>query len=258
MALELKSPGRIVYEGGAGGRAQAAVCMALYNYRGYVTTALDSVAAQDLGHIELMVVDDCSNDDSAAVAEAWMRAQAGRFTRTCLMRPESNGGSGNARNLGVSGIRAPFVFMFDADNLLYPRCLRRHLEAISEGGASVAYGIIERFGEDPKLVGPGLMDHEDWRPERFIRGNYLDTMAMLRREHFVEVGGYAKSMIGWEDFDLYCTLVDHGFYGIHVPEILSRYRVHGSSKFHTTSNTERMRPILLKEITRRHPWLKLG
>jgi GT2 family glycosyltransferase len=202
-------------------------------------------------------VDDCSTDDSAAVAEAWMRAHAGRFTRARLMRPQANGGSGAARNLGAFHIDAPYVFMLDADNLLYPRCLRRHLEAISEGGASVAYGIIERFGEDPKLVGWALMGQEPWRADRFVHGNFIDTMAMLRREHLLAVGGYSKSMFSWEDYDLYCTLVDHGYHGIQVPEILSRYRVHGSSKFHTKGSAKDTRPLLLAEMKRRHPWLKL-
>src|SRR5664279_6081068 len=44
-----------------------------------------------------------------------------------------------------------------------------------------------------------------------------------------------RHKLGWEDYDLWCSLIDHGLKGCHVPQILCRYRVHGKSMMRTVT-----------------------
>jgi hypothetical protein len=63
-------------------------------------------------------------------------------------------------------------------------------------------------------------------------------------------------MYGWEDYDLWCKFVEAGIEGVFVPEILCRYRVHGSSMVRT--ETINRIDAVRQRMAMRHPWLSLG
>jgi hypothetical protein len=112
----------------------------------------------------------------------------------------------------------------DADNQIYPHAIGRLVAALDGAPkASFSYGIIEQFSPDGSS---DLMSWHGWDPMRLRYGNYIDAMAMIRRAALVDVGAYTRDprLYGWEDFALWCTFADRGFHGIHVPEILTRYR----------------------------------
>jgi hypothetical protein len=116
------------------------------------------------------------------------------------------------------------LFILDADNVLYPHAIGRLVEALDhDPEAALAYGILERFDSGGSS---DLMNWLPWSKERFSRGNYIDATALIRRDGFERVGGYTtdERLYGWEDFALWCAFVDAGLYGVHVPEILVRYR----------------------------------
>src|SRR5262249_33783070 len=63
-------------------------------------------------------------------------------------------------------------------------------------------------------------------------------MVLLRKSIWEKLGGYSTNMpvMGWEDFDLWFKLARAKGWGILVPQILTRYRVHGSSMLRTVTN----------------------
>ena len=119
----------------------------LYNYAGYVVEALESVKAQTIAQRELIVVDDCSRDDSLTVASDWLRNNAGEFTHVALLKNRENSGLALSRNAGFLFSDARFIMPLDADNTIEPRCLERCLEVINATGAAAAYPMIRRFGD---------------------------------------------------------------------------------------------------------------
>lgn len=84
--------------------------MPLYNKAPYVSKAVESVVGQSYADWELIVVDDCSTDGSAIIAEQVVDS------RIQVVRLEKNGGVGAARNLGISLSKAPFICFLDADD----------------------------------------------------------------------------------------------------------------------------------------------
>ena len=114
--------------------------------------------------------------------------------------------------------------MLDADNAIYPHAIERLVAALdSDPDAEFAYGILEKFDA---TGGTDLMSWLPWTPRRFVRGNYIDATALIRRSALVQVGGYTtdERLYGWEDFALWCAFADAGLRGVLVPEILARYR----------------------------------
>jgi glycosyltransferase involved in cell wall biosynthesis len=237
------------------GLARATVAVSLYNYRRFIVEALDSVASQTLKPISLLVVDDASRDGSADRASCWMRKHGSRFVRATLVRRGFNAGLAAARNLALKLAESPLLFILDADNSLYPRCLERLEEALeADPRAAMAYCILEAFGEECRLMGTPL-----WSRDRLAGGNYIDAMSLLRTKALRRLGGYASMHVpGYEDYDLWCRFVENGFYGVHVPEILARYRVHSASMLSTDTHPKKQMQHLVAEMLEKHPWLKIS
>ena len=212
---------------------RVSVILTVYNYAGVVPNAIASVADSDYDSRELVVVDDCSRDDSLDVVRAEI-ARRPNLPATIVSRGR-NQGLAAARNCGLSHASGELVFILDADNAIYPHCLSRLVGALDEDPlASFAYGMIEMFGpEGPR----DLLSWHAWEAERLRFGNYIDAMAMIRRRAIEDVGGYSldrRLQLGWEDFDLWCAFADRGWHGIQVAEILSRYRTGTYSMLSTT------------------------
>ena len=242
-----------LFEGGSrsGARPQVTVIVSLYNYAGFVTEALDSVAAQTLNALDLIVVNDASTDDSAEVVKGWMTTHAGRFERCVLYGNDLNLGLATTRNTALHHVATDFCFMLDADNTLYPQAVAKLLSACRTAGADAAFSQLELFGDDREVGSAGVLDKDQLK-----KGNYIDAMAVLRTDAVKACGGYGLfETAGWEDYDLWCAFVDRGLQATFLPEILCRYRVHGTSMLRVETNVEITSVEM--EITARHPWLEL-
>jgi glycosyltransferase involved in cell wall biosynthesis len=223
----------LLQKNSAGGDVKVSVIVSLYNYGQYLSACLDSVHDQTLTELDLIVVDDCSTNDSTDIAKHWLTARGKRFSRFQLLRHRRNCGLASTRNTAFAHTATPFVFVLDADNILYPRCLERQLQALENSSASFAYCIAERFGDVS-----GLTNYIPWNPTQFAINNTIDAMVLMRKSEWEKVGGYSTDMpvMGWEDFDLWFKIARAGGWGVLVPEVLTRYRVHGSSMLQTVTN----------------------
>jgi glycosyltransferase involved in cell wall biosynthesis len=230
------------------------VGISLHNYGRFILEALDSVLAQTLAGVELVVVDDASTDDGADRCLRWMQRHAGRFARAALVHRRANQGLAATRNRALDEATAPLFFVLDADNTIYPRCLERLAAALQAAPeAAFAYPVLEVFGAERRLMGTAL-----WNRERLAQGNYIDAMSLVRAACLREMGGYARMPVtGWEDYDLWCRFAERGWFGVRVPEILARYRVHQSSMLNTITRTRERTGALIADMIARHPWLTI-
>jgi glycosyltransferase involved in cell wall biosynthesis len=213
-------------------RSKVTVAITLFNYAHTVIGALTSVRSQQLADIDLIVVDDQSTDGGAAVVEGWMTEHANRFGRCQLARHRANQGLAGSRNQALNLAATPFVFILDADNQLYPRCLLRCLELAERSDADAVYTLVEVFGDERGVMGTDL-----WNPESLARQNYIDAMALVRRSAWRSVGGYRRMPAqGWEDYDFWLKFAEAGLSVHRVPEILCRYRHHRHSMLRQVTN----------------------
>jgi glycosyltransferase involved in cell wall biosynthesis/SAM-dependent methyltransferase/uncharacterized protein YbaR (Trm112 family) len=231
--------------------AHVTVIVPLYNYARFISEALDSVRAQTLEKIDLVVIDDNSTDDSLSVALDWVKANTTRFNRISILHNRANSGLGLTRNVGFDAAETPFVLPLDPDNRLLPECAAGCLETLQATGAAFAYPVLKEFGEKN-----GLMGASDYDPVRLANGNYIDAMALVSKAVWAAVGGYDNERTGWEDFDLWCKLAERGLWGVKVPGgPLAEYRVHSNSMIQTdVTRPEKFRAKLDHE-EHRHPWL---
>ena len=124
--------------------------------------------------------------------------------------------------------------VMDADNAVYPSCLRKLADALHENPAvDAAYAILEEFG-DERSIRSALA----WDVDRLCRANYIDAQAMLRRSAWKRLGGYRADdefVYGWEDWDLWLRLAAEGGRAMLVTQMLGRYRVQRGSMIGLTN-----------------------
>lgn len=245
---------QVVWSGGQKktGQPRVTVIVPLFNYDGYVEETLESVHAQTLAEIDLVIVNDKSTDKSQDVTRKWLERRHERFNRCLLVSNDHNFGLSETRNKALEFVDTEYFFALDADNQIYPSALEKLLSAVDASGAQAAYSQLEIFGESHD-VGEAYV----WDAERLGRGNYIDAMALFSLSSVQACGGYHQfDRDGWEDYDLWCGFVDRGFTATFVPQILCRYRVHASSMLRSETNPS-INSIAL-EIVARHPWLRIA
>ncbi|MFT9026944.1 glycosyltransferase [Acetobacter indonesiensis] len=238
------------------GQADVSVVITSYNYGHFILEALESVAAQTIETLDLIIVDDGSEDDSLLVITEWCDRHTRRFNRIVLLQSATNQGLGGARNIGMAATETPYAMQLDADNRLCPQACERLFTAIHAQQAAFSYPIIEQFGADGHN---DVLGANTFSPLALVPGNYIDAMAMVAKWAWAAVGGYyvQRDAMGWEDFDLWCTFSEHGFIGIHVPEVLAEYRRHDSSMTNGVTETTDHKPRVVALLEKRHPWLRL-
>lgn len=230
-------------------RSEVSVAVSLYNYGATVIDALESARGQDLADLDLLVVDDGSADGGERRVLHWMRAHGARFGRCLLLRHAANEGLAAARNQAFAAAGTAYVFVLDADNELYPRCLGACLAAARVSGADAAYTLLEIYGGQTGVMGTDL-----WDPEALRAGNYIDAMALIRRGAWQQVGGYRRMPVGgWEDYDLWLKFAEAGLEAIRLPEILGRYRTGHASMIRRLAGDPQAMAALTDDIRRHHP-----
>jgi GT2 family glycosyltransferase/glycosyltransferase involved in cell wall biosynthesis/SAM-dependent methyltransferase/uncharacterized protein YbaR (Trm112 family) len=232
------------------GQAQVTVIIPLYNYAGYVIEALESVRAQTLQPLDLIIVDDGSTDESLQRAVAWATQHAARFNRVLVLQNEQNAGLGPTRNVAFDAAETMFVLPLDADNRLLPECCEQLLAKLAGTGASYAYPTIRKFGGSSDLIGP-----RSFHAKRFAGEPYIDAMALVRKDAWASARGYADMRAGWEDYDFWCRLAEQGLWGIGSDLVLAEYRVHKQSMLATTTDQLATKHRVLRDLERRHPWV---
>jgi glycosyltransferase involved in cell wall biosynthesis len=120
--------------------AVISVVVPIYNVERYLADCLDSVLAQTVDDLEVVMVDDGSTDGSAAIA----RAYAERDRRFRLLS-QPNAGLSAARNTGIEAATGEYLAFLDSDDLLPPDAYGHLLGALAETGSDFASGNVLRL-----------------------------------------------------------------------------------------------------------------
>jgi glycosyltransferase involved in cell wall biosynthesis len=220
---------------------RVSVVIPCFNYGHHLTEAVETVLAQTLQAFEIIVVDDGSTDDSAAVARSLIDAHPEVSIR--LISQPNSGSPGHSRNVGIAAARAEYIVCLDADDMLDLAYLERCAAALDRTPeAAVAYGALQCFGDDHTLTDP-----REWDTRAELDCNFLTVASMFRRQAWEQVGGI-DTEIGYEDWDFWIGCIEHGWVGIKAPGALWHYRVHGGGVYegHVASDQQIKAQIVLK------------
>src|SRR4051794_26556212 len=220
------------------------VLMPCFNHGQFIGEAIASVLAQTVQDFEIVVVDDGSTD--VETRETLSRLNSPRTT----VLTTANRGLPAARNWAAQHASGECFCALDADDKLAPTWFEAALRVL-DAHPEVAFVShwLETFGDE----------HWTWKPERcdlpsLLARNAVNGAALVRRNAFEAVGGYDESMReGCEDWDFWLRLVEHGFDGTIIPEVLFHYRRRADSMSRVMLDEERYRKPLDVLLTKHEP-----
>jgi hypothetical protein len=208
-----------------------AVVVTCFNKGPYIELALASLAAQVVRPAEIVVVDDGSTDDSAAIADDFARRHPSLSVR--VLRQANSGQPAYPRNAGIAEVTADIVICLDADDALSPLYLHAVTKAFTDDpGLGLVYPDFVVWDAEGTLR---TVESQAWNPRALAQANGCPCVTAFRREVWERVGGYRTNVRGYEDWDFWIAAASHGFRGERIPYPFFNYRELGSGVFASTS-----------------------
>lgn len=230
------------------------VIMSNYNGASYLEAAVASVLGQSHRILELIVVDDASQDGSLAI----LQQMAASDHRLKLIALDTNAGPAGARNTALDAARGVWIAIVDADDFIHPRRIERLISAARATGVDMIADDLVSFGY-ADTAGRTLLENR--RVDEAMRVNSIDLIHSDTVGMGLESLGYLKPMIRrdvlgqmrytetlriGEDFDLYARLLFRGASFLTVPNPTYLYRRH------TGSASNRLSVPVLEQLVQAH------
>ncbi len=181
--------------------ATVSIVIASYNSASFLPATIGSCLEQTHAVQEVIVIDDGSTDDTAAVCA--------QFADRIVHERVDNGGVSRARNIGAQRATADWLIFLDSDDILRPTAVADLLRSAQKESASVAYGMVlqrERPGTLPKLNG---FDYCVGLPPIPAQRNFhrcaiiTPGSAIVKKSLHSEVGGFVTGYEPMEDRDFW-------------------------------------------------------
>ena len=235
----------------------ATIIIPAWNAARFIEGALSSACAQTERRIEVLVVDDCSTDDTADL----VRAFAARDPRVRLLRTPKNGGPSAACNVGFAAARGEWIAILDADDTLEPERMERLVALGRERRADMCADnllLVDEEGvrpSEPMLPVPASGGERRITLTAFFENNvgnsnrrtsYGFLQPMFRRA-FLEQHGlrFDETKRFAEDFAFYVECLKAGAAWWMTPEPMYRYLIRKGSltEAHGMADVDRLRDV---------------
>ena len=228
------------------------IIVPLYNKAPYVRKVLESIVAQTYKNFELIIVDDGSTDNSAAICEEFIHSLSPSLVHSfCLLR-QANNGVAAARNNGVKESHGEYVCFLDADDWWEPTFLEEMDKLISEYPDAGIYASNYIYYKPGKThVALSLLRGYINYPEAYMKCSAMPVTSIttcMPRKVFDEMGGFPFGIKLGEDFLLWAKTALHypiafcekplAYYNNDVPASLRATRNLHAPEHHMLFNLE--------------------
>ncbi len=236
------------------------VIIPMYNAEKYIGECLDSILAQTFDDYEIIVVDDCSTDDSCKIVENYMNGE-GQYKIQLVKLSENSGMPSTPRNRGLEISRGEYLFFMDDD------------DAVTDTAFEELYNVAKKFDADVVhcqkfFTAPGetvttdknllkaisnerrdIIASPEWEPNDFAKRviNFSEhKIAWAPWQHFIKRDLLVKMNIEFPplsisddflfSFFILCTAKKY----LTVPNTIYIYRVRQNSTFHSVKTVEKI------------------
>lgn len=206
-------------------RPLISVVMPAYNAERHIGEAVASVLAQSCADWELIIVDDCSRDRTAEIADKYGALDS----RVFVIHAEANMGVLLARAAGVEMARGEWIAFLDADDKWENDKLERQLSFAQDKGAAFTYTASSFMDEEGRGYAWTMSVPEVSTYKSLLKQNVISCSSVLIKKNLLLYNNLSEKDIH-EDFAMWLEVLKRGnvAHGLDLP--LLRYRINGGSK----------------------------
>lgn len=196
------------------------IIMPTFDSAKYITSSVASVIAQSYTDWELIIVDDCSTDNTAQVVSALLEQDS----RISYIRLETNSGAAVARNAGIERAKGKYMAFLDSDDLWYPEKLEKQISFMETNGYNFSCTSYEHINEDGSFGGRVVKPFK--KADYNLCLYYGDCIGNSTAVYNVEALGkfYVPQIRKRNDFALWLQVLKKEKYVYGIKEVLSSYR----------------------------------
>jgi teichuronic acid biosynthesis glycosyltransferase TuaG len=205
-----------------------------YNAARFVDETARSVIAQTYPHWEMLIVDDCSKDDTRAHLERL----AAQDPRIKPIFQEKNGGPARARNTALRAATGAFLAFLDADDLWLPEKLEKQIAFMRERNSAFSYTGFRRMTTHGEQVGELRPLTPQLRYQDLLKNTAIVTSTVLIDRRVT--GDFEMPVTYYDDFATWLLILRRGHVAHGLAEDLLRYRIVGASVSRNKSKSAKM------------------
>lgn len=225
---------------------KVSVIMPCYNDGAFIEESVASVRAQTYQNIELIIIDDGSDDTHTLKALEQLKEDGATVLRTNRLRPAG------ARNAGIRAATGKYILPLDSDDTIDPAYIEQAVAVMEKDETvGVVYCHADLFG---KASGPWQL--KEYSLENMLVDNVVFVTALFRREDWQAVGGFRTTMKrGLEDYDFWLSILELGREIYQLPDTLFHYRIKSVSRTSQFMENPQVIKDTYREIYHNHPAL---
>lgn len=201
------------------------VVIPVYNGSNYIKSAIESALAQTYPHIEIIVVNDGSTDDTDTICRSY--GDKIRYYK------KENGGVSTALNFGIKNMCGEYFSWLSHDDTLYPEKIEKQIKALERCGdmRSIVFGDYDILNEDTGSVFHYRLN--EYFPEQLLTDSVFPVVheflggcdLLIHKSHFNRVGMFDETLRYTQDYDMWLRLLN-GQKSVYVNSPLYMLRTH--------------------------------
>jgi len=198
----------------------ASIVIPVHNGEKYIKESIDSCLEQTYKNIEVIVVDDKSEDNTLNI----LKNYGNRITTVPV---EKQNGLGNVINIGIRKSKGKYIARMDADDIMYPTRIEKQVEYLESHPNCVAVGgQIDIIDENGNITGHRVyaVEDKDIKKNLFLFQPFAHPAVTLRRSTLEEIGLYPENMWKVEDVKLFLILSTKGEFH-NLEDTVLKYRM---------------------------------
>ena len=200
---------------------RVSVIMPCYNDGKYIAEAVASLRASVFQDMELIIIDDGSDDPETLNVLKNIDYPRVRILNTFRVRPAA------ARNAGIREARGEYIFPLDADDTIDPEYIGKAVEKMdADPSLGIVYCHADLFGEKT-----GPWELPDYSLRMMLLDNCIFVSSLFRKADWESIGGFGEDFrAGMEDYDFWLSVLGLGREVYQFPETWFHYRIKPASR----------------------------
>lgn len=196
----------------------------VYNAEKHLAKMIDSVLTQTDGNFEIVLVNDCSKDNSADIVKEYCE----KYSNIVYFCQEKNMGAAVARNKALELAKGRFVAFLDSDDVWKPEKTLKQMKLMKEVNAPFSFTAIEMIDEQDVLVKPKRKVKEKIDYKFLLKNTMIPTSSVIVDR--MQLGDFRMPIRrSGQDYATWLQLLRNGAVAYGVDEALVQYRVGGKS-----------------------------
>lgn len=204
---------------------KVSVIMPVHNAEKYLSESISSVLQQTYPYWELLIVDDCSTDNSLAIINRYAVLDA---RIRCLKTDAPSGSPCLPRNLGIKAAQGRFIAFLDSDDCWLPNKLEQQLCLFGETGTiGLVFSDYEKMSEEGERNNRVIKAPMKVSYKQLLRGNVIGCLTAVYDT--AKVGKMFFMQHTHEDYILWLSILKKGFVAVNTGTVEALYRVRRNS-----------------------------